>query len=241
MKRKSILTAGRLANAGTAILILAVHIASAQDFTVRMMDEDGKMATHYVSRNAVRNVSSNPVETDVIYRLDRGEIITLNHKHKTYTEITVAEALQQLEKKQNAITPQQQEMMRRLGINPGTLSVTKIGAGETIAGYATEKYSAKTPFSEGEIWVAPALEVPSRYYDMVTTFVAAEVGGLGQIFNELRDKQIKGFLLKSRTSSSAPLMKGITLAQVATSVDKSAIPPSIFEPPAGYEKVIRAQ
>src|SRR5262249_36578236 len=87
-----------------------------------MVDEDGKAATHYVSRIAVRNVSSSPVETDVIYRLDTGKMITLSH--------------------------------------------------------------------------------------------------LGQVFKEMKDEQIKGFLLKLRTSSSSPLLEGITFTQVATSVDK---------------------
>ena len=75
----------------TTLLLFSIFL-SAQDFTVRMKDQDGKTAIHYVSRNAVRNVSSNPVETDVIYRLDRGTIIRLNHQDKTYTEITLAQA-----------------------------------------------------------------------------------------------------------------------------------------------------
>jgi uncharacterized protein DUF4412 len=220
-----------------AVLFGPIPILSAQDFTVRMRDQDGKTAIHYVSRNAVRNVSSNPVETDVIYRLDRGTIIRLNHHDKTYTEITLAQARQQGE--QNAGTTNgPQAMMRRLGMTgSGSTSVTKIGPGETIAGYATEKYSTKTPMTDGEVWVAPALEAPATYYDMSSSYAAAQMGAMGQILKELREKQVKGFILKMTGSGNMPMMKGISFTQVAIAVEKAPIPSSTFQAPAGYRKV----
>ncbi|MCU1256900.1 MAG: hypothetical protein JWM83_3199 [Candidatus Angelobacter sp.] len=240
MNRKLTSTAGRFAIAVATILIISAQSASAQDFTVEMKSEDGKIiATHYVTRNAVRNVSSYPVDSDIIYRIDTGKIITLNHKQKTYGEITSAEVRQLIEKKQNAMSPRQQELMRRFGYG-GAASVTKIGAGETIAGYATDKYSANTPMSQNELWVAPALEVPPGYYEMVTSLAASQVSGLGLIFKEMKEKQIKGFLLKSvATVTTNPTMKGTRFTQVATSVEKHSIPASTFEPPAGYQKVTR--
>jgi hypothetical protein len=241
MKRNLASIAGRLVMAVAAIPIISAQIASAQDFTVQMKDEAGKIiATHYVSRNAVRNVSSTPADSDMIYRLDTGTIITVNHKQKTYSEIVAADMRQLIEKKQSAMSPQQQELMRRFGY-AGAASVTKIGPAETIAGYATEKYSAKTPMTQGEIWVAPALEVPPGYYDMLTSLAGAEVG-MGQIFKEIKEKQIKGFLLKSVTTvTTSPMMKGMPVSQVATSVEKGPIPASTFEPPAGYQKVARGR
>ena len=232
MKRKPTSTA---AMAVAATLIVLAQILPAQDFTVQMKDEDGRsIATHYISRNAVRNVSSEPVDSDIIYRLDTGKIITLNHKQKTYGEIAAAEMRQLIEKKQVSMSPEKQEAMRRLGFG-GSASVTKIGAGETIAGYATEKYSAKTPMTQGEIWVAPALEVPPAYYDMLTSLVTAQVGGMGLIFKGLKEKQIKGYLLKSvATITANPMRKGATFTQVAASVDRSPIPASKFAIPAGY-------
>ena len=234
MNRKSTSKAARLAMAFAAALIGSVQILPAQDFTVQMKDEEGRsIATHYISRNAVRNVSSKPVDSDIIYRLDTGKIITLNHKQKTYGEIAAAEMRQLIEKKQGSMSPEKQEAMRRLGFG-GSANVTKIGAGEAIAGYATEKYSAKAPMIQGEIWVAPALEVPPGYYDMMTSLVVAQIGGMGQVFKEMREKQIKGYLLKSVIVMSNPMTKGATFTQVAASVDKSPIPPSTFAIPAGY-------
>jgi len=220
-----------------AILVVSAQILWAQDFTVRMKDQDGRTAIHYVSRNAVRNVSSNPVETDVIYRLDRGTIIRLNHQQKTYTEITLAQAHQQMEKNAGSMNAQQAKM-RRLGMNAaGATNVRKIGQGETIAGYATDKYATKTPITEGEVWLAPALEAPPAYYDLSSSYAAAQMGSMGQIVKELREKQVKGFILKMTGTGSMPMMKGISFTQVATSVEKAPIPPSTFEPPTGYRKV----
>jgi hypothetical protein len=59
---------------------------------------------------------------------------------------------------------------------------------------------------------------------------------------EMKDKQIKGFLLKSVTTvTTSPMMKGTPVSQVATSVEKGPIPASTFEPPAGYQKQARGR
>ncbi len=179
-----------------------------------------------------------PIETDYIYRLDKGKIIILNHKEKTYAETTMDEIRRRLTRP-DPMKQEQQEMMRRLGMGGG-ISVTSLGAAEAIAGYRTEKYSVRTPVSQGEIWVAPDLEVPPGYYDMVTSYLAAEAPGLGQMFKEMKDKQVKGFLLKQVSGSPMPMMKGVTITRVAVSVEKGPIPRSTFEPPAGYRRVARA-
>src|SRR5215475_7668618 len=98
----------KLVMTSTAILILSAQIVSAQDFTVHMKDEDGKsVATRYVTRNAVRNVATFPAETDMIYRLDKGTIITVDNKKRTYSEATLAEIKQMAAQKESAMTPQE--------------------------------------------------------------------------------------------------------------------------------------
>jgi hypothetical protein len=73
------------------------------------MRETAKRRRNYVSRNAVRAVSSNPIDTDVIYRLDTGKIITVDNKQKTYSETTLAEARQQVQKNQNSAGAQSRQ------------------------------------------------------------------------------------------------------------------------------------
>jgi hypothetical protein len=201
-----------------------------------MKDQDGKIAIHYVTRNAVRNVSSYPIETDVVYRIDQGKIIRLNPKQKTYTEVTLAEIREKMSTVQ--IKPQQLEMMHRMGLDAAP-AIADLGAGEPIAGYSTEKYSIKSPLMQGESWVAPDLELPAGYRDMTASSVAGQVPGIGQLFKGI--KTVKGFVLKSAGTSSMPMMKGVEFTEIATSVEKGPIPASTFEPPAGYTKVALAR
>ena len=226
MKKKLIYVVLKIA------LILSAATLFAQDFTVHMKDQDGGISTHYVSRNAVRYVSNSPAEVDVIYRIDKGIIVHIDDKRKTYDEVTLAEARQQSAAKSAHQNPEMAQFAAAL-----TPTITKIGPGETIAGYPTEKYSIKTGMSKAEGWVTPALELPSGYYDMLSASLGSLSGGFGQLLKTMKASQIKGYLLKSEGTSTMPMMKGMTFTTVATSVDKSTIPASIFEVPAGYRKV----
>jgi hypothetical protein len=229
--------AGRLICAA-GLALFSVQLIVAQEFTVHMKDDDGNVSTHYVSRYAVRNVSSVPAQSDMIYRLDRNQIITINHKDKTYGEISVSE-LQGLMDKKMQQTAEQKEAMRRMGYGvPPT--VTKLGPGETICGYATEKYSIKSSMTQGENWVAPGLEVPAGYYDMLGVLGGGQITGVGDISQLSKAMgSLKGFVLKSVATMSSPLMKNVHITTVAADVEKGPIPPSTFEPPAGYTKLSR--
>src|SRR4051794_24273716 len=191
MNWKLMMNMSKVVMISTAILIVSAQIVSAQDFTVHMVDGDGKLvATRYISQHAARIVSTYPGDSDIIYRMDTGKIISINNKQKTYGEITAAELRQRMEQKESSLSPQQKELMQHFGM-AGATTLTKIGPGETIAGYATEKYSVKGPTMQGEIWVAPALEVPSGYYDMVTSMAVSQLGGVSTILKQLKEEQVK--------------------------------------------------
>src|SRR5215469_3568149 len=86
---KRIGTSDRLVLFAAAMVVL-VSSAAAQNFTVHMKNDDGSEGTtYYVSPTAVRTVM--PGISDSIDRLDRGTIIRLDHKAKTYSELTVAQ------------------------------------------------------------------------------------------------------------------------------------------------------
>ena len=71
--------------------------AHAQSYTIKFTGDSADTGTVYVSPNAVRKVSENSsamssaLNHDVIDRVDRGTIIYLNHKNKTYQEHSVSE------------------------------------------------------------------------------------------------------------------------------------------------------
>jgi hypothetical protein len=225
--------------AGT-FLLLAVSSASLadQDFAIHMKSDDDTSATSYFSHKAVRYTSSEG--DDVIVRLDLGKIINLDHEQKTYSEIMIDQWRQMTRPPADAASPQdrqQQEAMRRMGLDTGPAKLTKLGAGETIAGYATEKYLITTSSIQLEISAAPALEVPAAYYDLLSPREAAgagPLGDMGKVFEEM--KKIRGMVMKQ--VSTLKIMEQTTVSTtVATAVQKGPIPTSRFEVPAGYKAV----
>jgi hypothetical protein len=124
-----------------------------------------------------------------------------------------------------------------MGLEVGPAKLTKLGAGETIAGYATEKYLITTSSVQLEISAAPALEVPAAYYDLLSPHQeagAGPLGDMGKVFEEM--KKIRGMVMKQ--VSTLKIMGQTTVSTtVATSVQKGPIPASRFEVPAGYKAV----
>lgn len=127
-------------------------------------------------------------------------------------------------------------MKKIMGQTASTISVTEAGPGETVAGYATEKYLLKG-FIEGEICASSALKVPATYYDVMKLQVPSmPMLDLGKMYDEM--KKINGIPLKTVTVIR---MMGTEMktTKVVTSIEKGAIPASVFEIPAGYKPVSR--
>jgi hypothetical protein len=237
MKQTRIRISNRLALMAAALVIVSAT-AAAQDFTIRMKAEDGTISTtYYVSRNAILKTSA---LLDVIFRIDRGTIIYVTHNKKTYGEMSVAEMRQAIAKgmpsDMASTDPRKQEAIHRMGLDAPP-QVTKLGPGENIAGYPTEKYSVKTPMAQAEVWITQALQFPSPYYKEFNV-LAGQAGPLSHW--EAETMKIQGVILKRAVTVTFMNMSRATkptMTEVAASVDKGAIPASTFEPPAGYSKV----
>jgi Domain of unknown function (DUF4412) len=227
MKPTHIWTLSALAFSEAMLLILASS-AEAQDFTIRMKTDDGAVATtYYVSPNAIRQTMTGI--KDVIDRFDRGTIIYLDHKSKTYKEISAAEARAAIAKAMTNLDPQKQEMLQRMGMT----EVAKVGPGETIAGYPTEKYSVKSAMARGEMWITQSLQFPAPYYKDFNLFA-----GQGGPFGEAeKTAEIRGVILKRMMTMGMGGRGTSGVVTVTASVDKGNIPASTFEPPNGYSKV----
>src|SRR6201993_2059106 len=135
MKTKSLFSAIHIA--AVAIIYGAAATALiAQDFTIHMKGDNGvDGTTYYVSANAIRRTT--PGISDVIDRMDRGTIIYLNHRNKTYHEIPAAEAHAKIAEGMNNIDPQKKAVLQQYGLDKPA-QLTKIGPGENIAGYPAE-------------------------------------------------------------------------------------------------------
>jgi hypothetical protein len=232
-----------------ALVIVAAQPAAAQalfskdltlhETTTGGMGGGGTTTTAiYLSANAMKRSSSDG--TDTIMRFDSGKLITIDNKKKTYTEMTMEELQAMLDKASSAMQqmdPQAAEAMRKMmgGGGPITFTVTKIGPGEQIAGYATEKYDVKGGPMEMQIWAAPEVKVPATYYDAMKARLRPNpMFDMSKMYDEF--KKINGMSLKTITNMKM-MGREMTTTTLVNSVEKGAVPAATFEIPAGYKKV----
>ena len=194
-------------------------------------------ATDYFSKNAMKTSQSDG--TDSIIRFDVEKIITVDNKKKTYSEMTFKQLQELLDKagvafSEDANKEQLEAIKKMMGQMAASFSVTKAGPGENIAGYATERYLVKGPI-EMEIHAAVALKIPAAYYDVMKLQVPANpVLDMKKLFDEM--KKITGIPLKTVTTIKMMNMESKT-TKIVTSIEKTKIPASVFEVPAGYKLV----
>jgi hypothetical protein len=192
--------------------------------------------TTYMSGSAFKRSSSDG--NDSIIRLDEGKMITVDNNKKTYSEVTFQELQAMMDQGGAAVQNMPPEaaaaMQKMMGGANTPMSVTKAGAGEPIAGYATEKYVVTGPMAM-EIWAAPDLKVPPQYYDALKARMPRiPMFDLGKLYDEM--KKINGYPLKQTTAMT--MMNVVSKsAMVVTAVDKAPIPKTTFDVPAGYKKI----
>ncbi len=196
--------------------------------------------TTYMTTGAVKRSSSDG--TDTILRLDDGRMILVDNNKKTYSEVTFQELQAMMDQAgavpQNLPPEAMAAMQKMMGGASTEVTVTKAGAGEPIAGYATVKYLVTGPMSM-EIWAAPDLKVPPQYYDAIRMRMPRNpMFDMGKIFDAM--KQIEGFALKQITTMKMMGMETRS-TMVVTSIDKGPIGKATFDVPAGYKKVEFAQ
>lgn len=234
--------AGRwIAGAGLAgAFMLLPAAAFAQDLTLHgttTVKGQDTPTTTYFSVNATRTATGDG--RDVIVRLDAKKIFIIDAKRQTYTEMTFDD-MQKMAAAATAgmenMPPEAAAQMKRLMGGGGGVTVTPTGAGETIAGYATEKYHVVLgSMMDIDLWVAPALVTPPVFYDAMQAIVPSNpMMDMKKLFEEY--KKIKGMQLKSVTNMKM-MGQAITTTTVVTSVDKGPIPAGTFDVPAGYKPV----
>jgi len=225
---------------------IATSVASAQDLTLHETTTSTGMGgrgatnltnTRYITSNAIKMTSSSG--TDTIIQLAEGKIITIDNNKKTYSEITVKQLNDMLAKLSSeqggAENAEAMAAMRKMmGQVTEATAVTKVGAGENIAGYATDKYLISGMLNM-EIYAAPDLKMPALYYDaMKMQVVKNPMFDMQKLYEEM--KKIQGTPLKTVMTMKMMNMEMKTTS-VVTSVEKTPIPASVFQVPAGYTLV----
>lgn len=237
--------AGTARTAWVALLavasVLAPAMLCAQDLTlVNTTDANGRQVQtkQYISALGTRSTSGDGSE--VIVRLDQKKMYVVRPAQKTYSEMTFDEmqkmASSAASAMQNLPPEAAAQMQKMMGGAGSAVTVTHVGPGETIAGYATEKYHVVLGgLMEGDIWAAPALVLPTVFYDaMKAAAPSTPMLDMKKVYEEY--KKIKGIPLKS-VSTTKMMGREMTSTTVVTSVDKTPIPPATFDVPAGYRLV----
>lgn len=197
-------------------------------------------ATIYVSRRALRRSSSDGV--DSIFRFDTQKIVTIDNKKKSYSEVSFDDLQKRLNDSFKAMdnkeggedAKQAMEAMKKMfgGIGD-SVKVTKQGAGEKIAGYATNKYDLEMGMLKMQMWCAPDLRMPATYYDSFKMRMPKNpMFDMTKLYDEM--KKLDGYPVKQIHTMNMMGVQMTTTTEV-TGVEKGSIPASTFDVPAGYK------
>lgn len=203
-----------------------------------MMGQGGnETSTTYLSQNALREESSGG--SDMIMYLAERRFVLIDHKKKTYSEMSVDDLQNRMDDVSKAMSdPENQQAMEMLkqmmGGGSGEVTVRHVGDGGSVAGFSTQKYEIKMSPMEMTLWATSEIEPPAAYFDMMNFRIASNpLFDTAQLIEAFR--QVEGFPVKTETSMKLMGMNMETVSEV-TKVERGAIDPAKFELPAGYNK-----
>ena len=194
-------------------VLAAATIGAAEDLTIVSRVDLGKgkttTTTQYMSKDKVRTSDG---ENDTIVDFGSGRLVIINEKKKEYYETSMQEMAAAMQKMQQDLAGSPMASMF------GKVEDVKVVKGtepKKIAGYDTEHWIMS--MGEGlrfDVWSAPALEVPTQYYEARKSLYAA-MGPIGQKFQKMFDemRKVKGFPLATRVSAKIMMVKMDTLTE----------------------------
>jgi hypothetical protein len=251
----------RIVSAAGAAVLFALPVL-AEDLTIvyKTTGQGGPgTSTSYYSSEKMR---TSDAERDTIIEYGAGRIVSVDHKKKEYSEITLAEmeaAMKAAAAKMQEATAQMQQQMANMppamrekmeammGGGAGAVTVTK-GAVRKVAGYDCQNYDVKMANTMDMVVCAstaikpPAPNVdPSKYASVAGPAAAFAANpmfkGMAKLAEEM--KKIQGFSL-AESSSLKMMGRNFESAKEATEVKTGPIPASAFDVPSitkGYKKV----
>jgi hypothetical protein len=208
--------------------------AQAQDLTVVSRVTFGNSessSTHYITSERSRTTDG---QNDSIIHYPTGKMVVVDHKKKEYFETSLEEMSAYLDRVTRNLKGSGVEKMFALDEQA---KVEKLPGKRTFAGYDCEHFSISFGDAlEIDLWAAPSLKAPPRYYDGRKLAYAA-MGPMGKLFENAFEemKKIKGFPLSTAFILRTPMSRTETVSE-ATEVRKGSIPASVFELPAGYRR-----
>ena len=249
-----------LAAACAAALLAAPALA--EDLTVvfkTVANGTAGTTTHYYSSEKMR---TGDAASETIMEYGPGKIVSIDHKKKEYSEITLAEmeaAMKEAAAKMEQANAQMKEQManmppavrekmeQMMGGVAGAVTVTK-GGSRQVAGYTCQDYAVAmgqamtTKICATTALQSPAPDVDYRKFASFAGSASAMANnplfkGMGKMAEEM--KKIEGFTIAEATSMKI-MGKSIDNSKEAVEIKKGPIPASAFDVAAiakGYKKV----
>jgi len=250
------------AAACTAVLAAASAPVSAEDLTL-VFKTTGKQgastATSYYSTEKMRTGDG---ENETIVEYGPAKIISIDHKKKEYSEITLAEmeaamkqaaakmeeASKQMEQQMASMPPAMREKMQQMmGGAAASVTVTK-GGSRQVAGYACQDYTIAmgetmtTKLCATTALAFPAPAVDHKRFASFATSAGAMANnpmfkGMSKMADEL--KKIEGIAIAEATSVKI-MGRSMDTSKEAVEIKKGPIPAAAFDVAAiakGYKKV----
>lgn len=200
-----------------------------------VMGQKGQESTSvtYLSSGAIYETSSSG--TDFLIRFKAGSVLSINHKEKQYSEHTFEELNRALSSAGSELAEDKeaQAMMKKMmGNMAKEARLEKMGPGEEIAGYSTEKYQLTMSPMVITIWAAPDLPMPDAYFDaMKLSAPQNPMIDLSAMFDSF--KEIEGVGMKTDTVFSMMGMN-VKSSEEVVRVEKGSFPTVTV--PDGYKK-----
>jgi hypothetical protein len=220
--------------------------AAAEDLTITYRSTSGGVAGAAASYFSTERMRTGDAERDTVIEYASGRIVSIDHKKKEYSEITLAEmeaamkaATAQMEQQMANMPPAIREKMQQM-TGGGTVTVTK-GATKKVAGYDCQDYEVSLGgMGSMHLCATTAIAPPAPNVDYRRFASFASVASNPMLKNITSEMQkIQGFTLAE--SSSMKLMgRSMETSKEATEVKRGAIPASAFDVAAltrGYKKV----
>jgi hypothetical protein len=245
-----------LAAACAAALLAAPALA--EDLTVVFKTTANGAAgttTHYYSSEKMR---TGDAASETIMEYGPGKIVSIDHKKKEYSEITLAEmeaAMKEAAAKMEQATAQmanmppavREKMEQMMGGVAGAVTVTK-GGSRQVAGYTCQDYAvAMGQAMTTKLCATTALQFPAPNVDYrrFASFAGSASAmannpmfkSMGKMAEEM--KKIEGFTIAEATSMKI-MGKSIDNSKEAVEIKKGPIPASAFDVAViakGYKKV----
>jgi len=253
-----------LAATACAIALAAASApgAAAEDLTLVFKSTGKQAASTATSYYSTEKMRTGDAENETIVEYGPAKIISIDHKKKEYSEITLAEmeaamkqaaakmeeANAQMQKQMEAMPPAMREKMQQMmGGAAGAVTVTK-GGTRQIAGYSCQDYTIAmgetmtTKLCATTALTFPAPAVDYKKFASFATSAGAMANnpmfkGMSKMADEL--KKIEGITIAESTSFKM-MGRSMDSSKEAVEIKKGPIPASAFDVAAiakGYKLV----